>query len=90
MSVEKKIINQTPEKVALEIDNGDLEAIKTVMEQYGFVSEEALLRYVLVSLLNSTDNRLHVKRNGNIVAMNIAEILLKNKPAMTTGAGDSK
>lgn len=90
MSVEKKIINQTPERVALEIDNGDLEAVKTVMEQYGFVNEEALLRYVLVSLLNATDNRLYVKRNGNIVAMNIADMLLKKKHIPTDGVTEVK
>ena len=62
-----------------DIDNGDLDAIKTVMEQYGFVNEEALIRYALVSLLNSSDNKLYVRVNGNILAMNIADTLLKKK-----------
>jgi hypothetical protein len=59
------------------IDNGDLQALKSVMEQYGFVNEEALLRYALVSLLESTDNTLYIKKDENIVAVKIAPTLLK-------------
>jgi DNA helicase TIP49 (TBP-interacting protein) len=65
------------QKVDIKIDNGDLEALKEALEQYGFVNEEALLRYALVSLLQSTDNTLYVKRDSNIVAVRIAQSLLK-------------
>ncbi len=61
------------------IDNGDLEALKTVMEQYSFINEEALLRYALVALLKSSDNNLYIRDNGNIVAMKIHESLIKKE-----------
>lgn len=59
------------------IDNGDLEALKNVMESYGFVDQQALLRYALVSLLTSSDNQLYIRKDGNIVAMKIADTLVK-------------
>lgn len=73
---------QTPEGKPLidaEIDNGDLDALKSVMEQYGFVNEEALIRYALVSLLRSSDNQLYVRQGTNILAMKIADSILKKK-----------
>ena len=66
-----------PEGV-MTIDNGDLEALKQVMDQYSFVNQEALLRYALVALLNAPDNKLYVKKeDGNILAMKIADNLIK-------------
>ena len=64
-------------KGILEIDNGDLEAFRSVMNQYGFVNEEALLRYALVALLQSSDNKLYIRQDGNVVAMKISEQLIK-------------
>lgn len=64
----------------LTIDNGDLQALKSAMEQYGFVDQQALMRYALVALLTATDNQLYVRSNGNIVTMKIADNLVK-KPA---------
>jgi hypothetical protein len=66
-------------KATINIDNGDLQALKDAMEQYGFVNQEALMRYALVSLLNSTDNKLYIKNDGNIVAMKISENLIKKQ-----------
>lgn len=61
----------------LQVDNGDLQALRDVMEQYGFVNEEALIRYALVALLKATDNKLYIKQDSNILSMKIAENLLK-------------
>jgi hypothetical protein len=66
------------------IDNGDLQALKDVMEQYQFVDQQALLRYALVGLLRSEDNKLYIKNNSNIVAMNINETLIKKPPEETS------
>ena len=60
-----------------EINNGDLEALKEVMEQYGFVNQEALLRYAMVALINASDNRLYVKKDGNTLAVNVSPSLIK-------------
>ena len=60
------------------INNGDLEAMKQIMEEYGFVDQEALLRYALVALISASDNNLYIKNDsGNIVALKIAERLIK-------------
>lgn len=62
----------------LTIDNGDLQGLKNAMEQYGLINQEALLRYALLSLLTTTDNKLYVKNDdGNVAAMNINENLIK-------------
>lgn len=75
----ENIIENGKESASISIDNGDLQALKDVMEQYQFVNQEALLRYALVSLLNSTDNKLYVRNNGNIVAMKISDSLIKKE-----------
>lgn len=73
-------------KGTIGIDNGDLEALKQVMEQYGFVNQEALLRYALVALLNAPDNKLYVKKeDGNILAMKVAESLIKKPSPPNSG-----
>lgn len=68
---------------SLAVDNGDLEALNEVMEQYGFVDEQAMLRYCLVALLQSSDNKLYIKQNGNIAAINVADTLIKKKTVAT-------
>jgi len=80
MSISFSEQNNTENKPVgtIHIDNGDLQALKDVMEQYKFVNQEALIRYALVALLNATDNKLYIKQNGNIVSMNISEKLIKN------------
>ena len=64
------------------IDNGDLVALTEVMNQYGFINHEALLRYAMVALLNSSDNKLYIKDGSNIAAMCIAESLIKKHPPL--------
>lgn len=69
---------QDPKKV-LTINNGDLQALNTVLERYGFVNVEALLRYALVGLLESEDNRLYINKNGEKVVLKPNENLLRPK-----------
>ncbi|MFM2383822.1 MAG: hypothetical protein RIQ72_394 [Candidatus Parcubacteria bacterium] len=61
----------------IKISNGDLQALTDAMDQYGFVDQEALLRYALVALLNATDNKLYVKKGANILSVKIADNLIK-------------
>ncbi|HEY0221072.1 MAG TPA: hypothetical protein VGC58_02505 [Candidatus Paceibacterota bacterium] len=68
------------------IDNGDLQALKNVMDQYGFVDQEALLRYALVALLNASDNKLYVKKENNILSVKVTDNLVKK----THFSSDSK
>lgn len=67
----------------LEIDYGDLEALKTVMEQYNFVDQQALLRYALVALLRADDNKLYIKQAGSIVSLNVSEELIKKSDSVS-------
>lgn len=64
-------------KGTINIDNGDLQALKDIMEQYHFINQEALLRYALVALLKASDNKLYIKQNGGISSMTIADNLIK-------------
>lgn len=67
-------------KATLIIDNGDLQGIKNAMEQYSFINQEALLRYALLALLTSSDNKLYIKNSSdNLVAMNINENLIRKE-----------
>lgn len=59
------------------IDNGDLQGLNDVLSTYGFVSYEALLRYALVALLQTEDNRLYIKKNGEITRLNPSDKLFR-------------
>lgn len=52
------------QKIHLAFDNGDLQALRSVLTKYGFASEEALLRFALFVLLKSEDNAVTVLENG--------------------------
>jgi hypothetical protein len=64
-------------KAKIDVDNGDLQALTDVLKQYGFVNEQALIRYALVALLRSDDNNLYIKNGDRVAALKINEDLLK-------------
>jgi hypothetical protein len=61
----------------VDIDNGDLQALTQAVHKYGFIDEQALIRYALVALLNSDDNNLYVKKGEAVAALKVNENLLK-------------
>lgn len=65
-----------PKKI-LTINNGDLQALNSALERYRFVNDEALVRYALVALLESEDNRLRVKKGEETVTLKPNESLIK-------------
>lgn len=65
-----------PKKI-LTINNGDLQALNSALERYRFVNLEALLRYALVGLLESEDNRLYINKNGEKVVLRPNENLIQ-------------
>lgn len=77
MSVLKKTINETPPKIALEVDNGDLQAINEVMQKYNFKDEEAMIRFILFVLLKSEKNVVYIDEGDKKVALTPAQHLLK-------------
>ena len=64
-------------KLNLKVNNGDLLALKDALGKTRFISEEALLRYVLVALLQNEDTRLYIKQNGETVALKPNESLIR-------------
>lgn len=69
--------SSTNSNLVLKIDNGDLQALNSVLSKYRFINEEALIRYALVALLESEDNRLYAKKNNETVALRPNENLIR-------------
>ena len=78
-------------KAKIDVDNGDLQALTDALKQYGFVDEQALMRYALVALLKSEDNNLYIKNGDRVAALKInAELLKPTKPASENGNTDGE
>lgn len=45
-------------------DNGDLQAVKNVLEQYGFIDEQAMFRFALFVLLETENNNVYIEQGG--------------------------
>ncbi len=76
----KKISNDSKAgKIILEIDNGDLEALQKIMEEWKFVDEPSVLRFALAVLTKAKDNAVYVTENGKKVALSPADSLLKKE-----------
>lgn len=57
--IEKKENN----KLVLEVDNGDLEKINSVMEKWNFVDIQSMLRFMVSLLLITERNVLYIDKN---------------------------
>ena len=79
MAIKAREDNSDPKdpKLILTINNGDLAGLKDVLSGYSFVDYEALLRYALVALLRTDDNRLYIKEGGETVRLNPSDKLFK-------------
>ena len=77
IQVSKDDSNADDPKLILTVNNGDYSAIKQALERTGFINEEALLRYMLVALLRTEDNKLYIKQNGTIVGLIPQTALIK-------------
>lgn len=75
----------TTRKAVINIDNGDLEALTRTLKQYGFVDEQALLRYALVALLSSEDHTLYIKSGDSVASLKVNDSLLKPNARNTEG-----
>ena len=61
----KKTLNNS-DKITLDINNGDLTALKEVIEKFKFKDEEAALRYSLYALLRTDTTGLVVEEEGKM------------------------
>ena len=66
----------------IKLDKGDLDALKDIMDQYNFVDQQALLRYALAVLLYSDDNKLYVRRDGDMLSLSASDQLIKKSNAV--------
>jgi hypothetical protein len=60
----------TDQMLVLGFDNGDLQAVREVIEKFHFLDEQAALRYVLFVLLNAEKNVVYVDKGGKILVVN--------------------
>lgn len=82
------------EELLIAIDNGDLKALKEIVEKWGFIDVESALRFALgVLVVAGDDKKIHVSQKGidrNVVP---ADSLLKQKepekPETTTSNGQT-
>ena len=61
--------NSTEIKTFLSIDNGDLQALKEAIGKFGFVDEQATLRFALFALLKAEKNVLYVDQGDKRVTI---------------------
>ena len=69
----------TEEKITLEINNGDFEALKNILKKYRFRDYESLIRFAFVALLRSEDNIIQVTENGQKIGLRPNEALLNKE-----------
>lgn len=72
-----KNVNSTDTKINLEIDNGDLQALKESIEKFGFIDEQAALRFALFALLKAENNKLYVDEGEKRVIITPSATSLK-------------
>lgn len=70
--------NSTETKEILSIDNGDLQALREAIDKFGFIDEQAALRYALFALLKAEKNVLYVDEGDKKVIITPSAQSLKN------------
>lgn len=77
MSIVKK--SDEKDKIILEIDNGDLQALKAIESEWDFADESGVFRFALAVLTKAKDKAVYVDENGKKVALSPGDSLLKKK-----------
>ncbi len=83
MAIKQVSTNQFPLKkddlpgVILNIDNGDLQALEKIKEEWGFISEFDALRFALAAMVQAEDHILYVKKGKTKIGLTPGEELLK-------------
>jgi hypothetical protein len=79
MSIKKEIIAgiDPANNYKLAIDNGDLQAIKEVIEKYNFIDEQAALRFALFALLKAEKNVIYVDEGEKKVMLTPSATVVK-------------
>jgi hypothetical protein len=66
MAIIKKS-ESTSEQIELSVNNGDLQALNEAIAKFGFVNEEAALRFGLYVLLKAEENAIYAKQGDKLV-----------------------
>lgn len=72
----RKQANSTEVLVVLEFDNGDFQALKEVIAKFGFIDEQAALRFALFALLKAERNVLYVDEGEKKVVLTPSQQLI--------------
>ncbi|HSX00038.1 MAG TPA: hypothetical protein VLH38_03310 [Patescibacteria group bacterium] len=78
-----QVISEDDQSIQLKVDNGDRQAINQLLERYGFLDIEALLRYGIVAMIEAQDNTLYVKKGDETIALRPTDKLVKPKTEST-------
>lgn len=77
----KREISKNPKKEAFEFDNGDLQAVESLMNKYHFIDEQAMFRFALVILLRAEKNGVYIDEDDKKVFITPSESIVKTDPA---------
>lgn len=81
MSIVKETITgiEPTQSYKLKIDNGDLQAMREVMDKYGFIDEEKAIRFALYVLLKAEKNAVYVDEGDKKVSVTPSSQTVKPK-----------
>ncbi len=65
--------------MAFEIDNGDLEAIESVMTRYRFIDEQAMFRFALVTLLRAEKLGVYIDEGEQRIFLSPSKSIVKEE-----------
>lgn len=70
--------SEDKKSATINVDNGDLKAINTVLKQWTFNDVPAMLRFVIAVLLSTQDKKLYAEKDGKKIILTPADSLLKD------------
>lgn len=84
MAIIPSATQPNPQELSLVINNGDLDALKTVVKELGFKDEQSVLRFALAVLTRSATRSISiVEKDGKTVSLTPSANLLKPAETVT-------
>lgn len=72
---------ELPDKITLEIDNGDLEVLSDLKEQWNFIDTPGVFRFALAVLKKAVNKKVYIDQDGQPIAVTPGEKLLRQQPS---------
>lgn len=66
--------------ILLHLNNGDLEILKKIKEDWKFKDNSSVLRYLLAVIKQAENNIIYINKDGEKIGLTPSESLLKPKP----------